>query len=174
LPIAAFISFVVGCARVPRDAPSPTATVSAATLARNSAVPLDHLAPGELQASSAMSFGFPLPTGMKLAMAFPDEAHMAGEVEVQGLVRYVQEHTSTAPPELQGNALVFRSVRMRHGFPDRTFRFEIVSKGRTTSLRIKDTTPTATAEPENITDEERWRKAGYKPNGEPLDIGLLQ
>jgi hypothetical protein len=111
---------------------------------------------------------------MKVVRAFPDEAHLAGDVEVQGLVRYIHDHAATAPPELQGNSLVFAVARMKQGSPEKTFRFEILRTGRVTSLRIKDTTPASTAEPERLTDEERWRRAGYKPNGEPLDVGELK
>ncbi|MGC4066487.1 MAG: hypothetical protein QM784_18005 [Polyangiaceae bacterium] len=169
----AVLSLILGCRHDGGDTPSLATSPSIAPTAL-AAVPLDHLAPGELRASSEMAFGFPIPTAMKLVRAFPDEAHLTGDVEVQGLVRYVQEQSESASPELHGNTLVFARVRMKRGAPERTYRFEITRSGRTTSLRVKDTTPTSTAEPEKSTDEERWRKAGYKPNGEPLDVGQLK
>jgi hypothetical protein len=121
-----------------------------------------------------MAFGFPVPTTMRVDRAFPNAVHLVGDVNVQGLVRYVQANTVAASPELRGNLLVFNSIRLPDADPTRTFRIEIASIGRTTTLALKDTTPAKLPEEPGVTDEERWRRAGMKSNGSPLDVSQLQ
>jgi hypothetical protein len=143
------------------------------TIAPSSTPPLDHLAPGELQASAEFAFGFPIPTTMRIERAFPNAVHLVGEVEVQGLIRYVQAHAQTKTLELKGNAMVFESVRFKAAGPTRLYRIEITGRGPTTRMLIKDDTLTDSPPEPGLTDEERWRRAGMKPNGEPLDVSRL-
>jgi hypothetical protein len=49
---------------------------------------------------------------------------------------------------------------------------EITEANRLVKLLIQDVTPRP-VEP-NLSDEERWRQAGLKPNGAPLDVANLR
>jgi hypothetical protein len=151
--------------------PSPTTVSTVTALGK---LPVDHLALGELQASPSLAFGFPIPTTMSVERSFPNAVHLVGVVETQELVRYVRANAQTHGIELQGNALVFDQVRFKGGEPTRIFRIEITSQGRSTRMLIKDETPQSLPNESGLTDDERWRRAGMKPNGEPLDISRLQ
>jgi hypothetical protein len=89
-------------------------------------------------------------------------------------VRYIQENTVTRYPELRGNTFVFSSVKLSATAPERTFRLEVTSHLRTTRLVIEELATAKSPEPPAQTDEERWRRAGLKPNGEPLDVTQLR
>ena len=137
-------------------------------------VPLDHLAPGELRAGNELAFGFPIPIGMTIERAFPDAVHLVGDVDVQGLVRYVRSNAQTNVLELRGSSLVFDSVRIPAAGSDRRFRIEIFGRGHPAQLLIKEETASAQPSEPHLTDEERWRRAGMKPNGDPLDVSQLR
>jgi len=150
------------------------AAVSNSALGTTTAPPLDHLAPGELKASSTMAFGFPIPSSMSIERAFPNAIHLTGVADVQGLVSYVRRHSDARSVELRGNNIVLDFVRIPAAGNDRTFRFEISAQSRNARLLIKETTLAAAPPEPGITDAERWRRAGMKPNGEPLDVAQLQ
>lgn len=136
--------------------------------------PVDHLAPGELHAGRELAFGFPIPIGMSVERAFPDAIHLIGDVDVQGLVRYVRANARTSNLELRGNRMIFENVRIPAIGELRRFRVELSGGGRPTRLLIKDVTPNAPPSEPTLSDEERWRRAGMKPNGDPLDVTQLR
>jgi hypothetical protein len=152
---------------------NPTTSLPVNT-APSQAPPLDHLAPGELQAGNNLAFGFPIPTTMTVERTFANAVHLVGEVEVPGLVRYVRANAQTHVLELKGNSMVFEAVRIPAAGPSRIFRIEITGQGRTTRLLIKDDTPLPPPTEPGLSDEERWRRAGMKPNGDPLDVTQLR
>lgn len=176
-PLFVFVlALSFGCSKTATDTRTSAegATASAAPLVASATLPPDRLAPGELRASSQLAFGFPIPDGMTVDRAFPTAIHLVGEVSVQGLIRYVQERTTTGNPELRGNSFHFSSVKLSGTDDKRTFAVEISSQLRTTRLTLTDITPTAIGGPPAQSDEERWRRAGLKPSGEPLDVTQLQ
>jgi hypothetical protein len=135
-------------------------------------VPLDHLRPGELAESAQQVFGFPIPRGMSIERAFPDAAHLVGEVNVSELATYVSKHAQVGAPELTATLLRFDRARIPSQGEQRQYRFDISQHGRQVQLLVKDVTPAPTQP--GLTEEERWRQAGLKPNGAPLDIADLR
>lgn len=152
------------------DDSRPTTALSAT----DPSPPVDHLAPGELHAGHDLAFGFPIPIGMSVERAFPDAIHLIGDVDVQGLVRYVRANARTSNLELRGNRMIFENVRIPAIGEFRSFRVEFSGGGRPTRLLIKDVTPNAPPSEPTLSDEERWRRAGMKPNGDPLDVTQLR
>jgi hypothetical protein len=134
--------------------------------------PLDRLSPGELAESSQLAFGFPVPKGMRIDRAFPDAVHLVGEVPAAELVSYVQKHAQVNGAELAGKMMHFDHVRIPSQKAPREYSFDVVQTGQKVQLIIKDVTPRQT-EP-GLSDEERWRQAGLKPNGEALDVSDLR
>lgn len=89
-------------------------------------------------------------------------------------MHYVQQHAQTGRVELLSNAMVFDTVRIPAAGSSRTFRVEISAQGRIARLLLKETTIAESPKEEGLTDAERWRRAGMKPNGEPLDVSQLR
>lgn len=128
--------------------------------------PVDRLAPGELGRSQLLAFGFPTPQGMVVERRFANSVYLAGAVSASALLDYVRAHTIAGPAERIGNRHVFKKVKIRGGDTNRTYDLEVDDEGPTQKLVVTDVTPPA-LEP-GLSTEERWRRAGYKPDGTPL------
>lgn len=159
----------VGCRR---NQALPSKETRAAATASAPAPPVDRLLPGELGSSSELVFGFPVPIGMSVERVFPDAAHLIGEVTVSGLVDYIRKHAQVGTAELTGSMMRFDQVRIPQQAPDHLYRFELVRQARQVRLVIKNITPPPTQA--GLTEEERWRQAGLRPDGQPLDLSKLR
>jgi hypothetical protein len=139
-----------------------------------SAKPLDHLAPGELAQGPGQVFGFAVPGQMKVLGAFLEVAYLQGEVTPEALANYVRERVDVDRVEIGAVSTVFPRVHIKSGDQQRIYDFDITpSNGRTTELVIRDVTPQP-KNPPGTSDAERWRQAGYGPDGKPLDMNLLK
>lgn len=150
----------VGCesgSRAPRyGPPGPSASAGG----------VDRLAPGELAPGTQQVFGFAAPRELTLERRFPDAAHFTGVVPAESVANYVRQRVEAERVEIGAARTVFPSVRIKGGAPDRVYRIEVVSDAPITKLVIKDITPPP-LEP-GLTDEERWRRAGFTADGKPL------
>jgi hypothetical protein len=160
---------VAGCSKKPSPAP---AAVSGPTSAP-SALPLDHLAPGELAASQVEVYGFRVPRGMTVESRLPDRAYVRGRVSPEALANYVREQVVVSHVEIGAARTVFPLARIKAGPQDRLFTLEVVPDGSETRLVLKDVTPPPPPPP-GLTDAERWRAAGLTPDGRPLDPKKLE
>jgi hypothetical protein len=157
-----------GCRAKPvKTEPAP------ATSTARSAVPVDHLAPGELAPSEAEAFGFAVPVGMKIETKLPDRAYIRGDVSPEELANYVRTRVAASHVELGAASTLFPAVKIPGGPPERIFSFEVVSDRAGTRLIIRDVTPPPPSPP-GLTSEERWRAAGMSPDGRPLDLKKLE
>ena len=161
LPVLALL--LLGCSH--RPIPTPPGAADAGP----TALPVDRLLPGELAQSKLLVFGFPIPQGMTVARRFADSVHMVGAVPPDALTAYVKAHAATGPAELIGNRKVFSKVKIRGGDPSRLYDIEIDMAGANQRLIVSDVTPPP-LEP-GLSVEERWRRAGYNPDGTPLASG---
>jgi len=98
---------------------------------------------------------------------------LLGQAEVEPLLTYLRKHATLGPIELLERRMLISEVRFKHGDPSRMYRMEIANKGVKLALVIRDITPKVD-QTTHMTEEERWRHAGLRPNGEPLDKGQLQ
>lgn len=151
---------VIACSR------HPQATASAKRDAGAEVAPIDHLGPGELAQSKMLAFGFPIPQGMAVERRFANSVYLAGNVSPSALLDFVRVHALTGPAERIGNRRVFRKVKIRGGDSTRMYDIELDDAGSTQRLVVTDVTPPP-VEP-GLTPEERWRKAGYMPDGTPI------
>jgi hypothetical protein len=135
--------------------------------------PLDRLAPGELAPGSGKVFGFDVPDGMAVRGKFHDVAYLHGNVEADALANYVRERVVVAHVEIGAARTVFPNARIKAGPPDRYFQIEVVRGTGSTELVIRDVTPGPKA-PDDLSPEERWRRAGRRPDGRPFDITELR
>ncbi len=157
-----------GCHRRPDAAPDSTAAP------QPSAKPLDRLAPGELNQGPGQVFGFAVPVQMHVNGAFLDVAYIAGNVTPEALANYVRERCDADHVEIGAVSTVFSHVHIKGGAPDHVYDFEVKpGRGPLTELVITDVTPRPKAPP-GFSNADRWRQAGYGPDGKPLDVNQLK
>jgi hypothetical protein len=152
------------------SAPKPIASNA---LSSSLAPPLDHLAPDELAEGKLEVYGFPVPRGMDVESRLVDRAYVRGRVSPEALANYVREHVAVSHVEIGAARTVFPMARIKNGPKDRYFTIEVYADGPSTRLVLKDTTPPPPPPP-GLSDAERWRAAGYSPDGRPLDPSKLE
>jgi hypothetical protein len=147
-----------GCKRTPKqELPSPVEPPPP---------PADRLAPGQLIEGDVSIFGLQLPERTRVQAAFRESASTVGAYSPEDLAAYLKRRLDVSHVEIAGAKILFPRVRVR-GNTTRLFRIEISPSPEGTELRLRDITP-PTPIP-GLTEEERWRKAGMKPNGELID-----
>jgi hypothetical protein len=148
----------------PAPAPAPSATEVA------SAKPIDRLAPDELEVGKSEVFGFEVPRRMRVKGAFLEVAYLEGNVTPEALANYVRERVEVDRVEIGAASTRFERAHIKRGAPERIYDFQ-VSPGSAdlTELVIRDVTPRP-PNPSFMNDADRWRQAGRKPDGTPLDI----
>lgn len=164
--VAVVLSAAPGCQSEP-DVVGPSPAPSA-TLAR----PLDRLGPGELAVGKAEAFGFVAPREMRLERRYPDTAHFVGNVRPESVSNYVRERVLVAQVEVGPARTIFPKVTIKGGAPERVYRIDVVGDGPLTRLVIRDITPPPTTE--GLSEQERWKRAGFGPDGTPLNPKQLQ
>jgi len=128
--------------------------------------PVDHLATNELSHSKVLAFGLPIPEGMKVERRFASSVYLTGSVSATALADFVRAHAIAGPLERIGNRRVFSKVKIRGGDSSRLYDIEIDETGATQKLIVTDVTPPPLTP--GLTVEERWRRAGYMPDGTPI------
>ncbi|HVW26004.1 MAG TPA: hypothetical protein VHC69_11590 [Polyangiaceae bacterium] len=133
-------------------------------------MPIDRLAPGELAPGTEVLDGLVLPHGMHVSARFPRIAHATGPLRAEDVTSYVRDRVDVKRVELAAVGTVFNAVHVLGGDPAKTYRIEVTSSGNATEIVMHDLTPIPpkTADPTE-SEADKWKRAGYKPNGMPLD-----
>lgn len=131
---------------------------------------MDRLAPGELAPGTETLYGLVLPRGMHVSARFPGIAHATGPLRPEDVSNYVRDRVDVKRFELGAAGTVFPAVHVEGGAPDKTYRIEVLSAGNATEVVMHDLTPL----PPKVggpaeSEADKWKRAGYKPNGAPLD-----
>jgi len=158
--VTAALCLSMGC----KKSPSPDAAASAAP---SSVPPVDRLAPGELPPGTEAVFGLKLPRGLALQGVFPGAAHAFGPLSLEDVSNYVRARVDVKRVELGAVGTVFPAVHLLEGDPTRLYRIEVNPRGLNTELVVRDVTPPPPPPP-GLSDAERWKRAGYNPDGTPL------
>jgi hypothetical protein len=139
-------------------------------------VPIDRLAPGELAPGEEALFGLVLPKGMKVQGRFDTTGLAWGELSAEDVANYVRTHVEVERVEIGAAGTIFPNVVIKGRPPEHSFRIEVMREAAGTRLILRDVTPEPPAPPPTpgLTDEERWRRAGFSPNGKPLDMKALE
>lgn len=172
LPLAALASLASlaapGCRADEQPPPPPAASAAAAPAPR----PVDHLAPGELAEGTEQAFGLPVPRRMGVKLRFHDEVVASGDVPAEQLANYVRQRVLAEKVETGPAKTVFSRATVKSA-PQRMLQIDVVSRrGRQTDLVVRDVTRVP-AEP-GLSEEERWRRKGLKPDGSPIDPTRLE
>jgi hypothetical protein len=165
LAIAVGALLALGCRS--KSAPAPLATPSASAAPDPKLV--DRLAPGELEPGKSQVFGFEVPRNMDVKGAFLEVAYLEGPVTPEALANYVRERVEVDRVEIGAASTLFPRAHIKRGAPERIYDLVVApGSGPLTELTIRDVTPPRPSPP-GMTDAERWRQAGRKPDGTPLD-----
>ena len=148
--------------------PLPKTVPRASTSAE---LPADRLAPGELAEGTADAFGVKLPRGFSIVRSFEDEISADGPSQPEQVANYLRRRVDAASVEIGPGSTVFVDARAK-AHSERTLRIDVFGKRGGTEIVVRDRTPPA-VEP-GLSEEERWRRNGLKPNGEPLDPTKLR
>lgn len=135
-------------------------------------VPVDRLAPGELAPGKSQVFGFEIPKEMRVKSRAIDRVVLEGEVDANAVVTYVRDRVVVSHVELGAGRTIFPRARIRQGLPDRFYQIEVIPIRRITQIVIEDVTPRP--DPEGLSEEERWRRAGRDAEGRPIRDDLLK
>lgn len=150
-------------------APDASAAVSSAAPPRNDKL-VDRLAPGELTAGKSQVFGFEVPVNMRIRGAFLEVAYLEGPVQPEALANYVRDRVDIQRVEIGAASTIFSRARIKRGAPDRIYDIVVTPQpNQRTELEIRDVTPRA-PNPPGMTEADRWRQAGRKADGTPLDM----
>jgi len=145
-----------------------------AQAAASVAPPVDRLAPGELPPGRDAIFGLLIPQGMRIQGQFKDSGLAFGALDAAAVANYVRDRVEVSHVEIGAARTVFPGARIKNGPADRTFRIEVIGEGAATRLLVEDVTPPPPPPPENISDSERWRRAGFTPDGKPINMNALK
>jgi hypothetical protein len=164
---------LLACRRAPAPGAIPSATPSVVASAPEPKL-VDRLAPGELEPGMSQVFGFDVPRGMRVQGVFLEVAYVQGHVTPESLANYVRERVEVERVEIGAASTVFPRAHIKRGAPERLYDFTVSpGAGDLTELVIRDVTPRPKS-PAGMSDADRWRQAGRKPDGTPLDPSELR
>src|SRR5262249_26919273 len=146
-----------------RAEPSPAAA---------SSKPVDRALPDELAEGTESAFGLPVPRRMRVDARFPDAVFASGNVGPELVAKYIRERVEAARAEARGTNVIFAEARIRapataENAPQRVVRIEITERAGRTELVVRDQTRPPSAD--GLSEEERWKRLGLRPDGRPLD-----
>ena len=158
-----------GCRRGPskEGAPAPPpATTSLPAPPR-----VDEAAPGELAEGTEQAFGLVLPRRMEVGPRYEDAVFARGRLLPEDVLIYVKQRVTGGAIEVGPQRSVLRDTVPR-GSPAQRVQVEVLYDGLETRLVVRDRRrpPAAPA----LSEEERWKAAGLRPDGKPLDPNTLQ
>ena len=168
--IAALFAAAVATSACHRRAPPDDTGVPAAIAPAGeapAALPIDHLAPGELVEGTEEAFGLVLPREVRVERRQLGSVRAIGPVSVHSLVRYLRTRIAEGHRE-EGDAFAsFEDVRLR-GKPGVVFRIRMTElPPRGTLLEIDDVTPPPI--PDLPNEAARWKQVGLTPSGKIAD-----
>ncbi len=129
----------------------------------------DRLSAGERLPEAEVAFGLPLPAALRLVRNFDDAAYFAGDVAFDELFEHVRRHVLARDVQLVRGGAVFPRAYLLGDETKRLLRIDLARTARGTQLHVKDITPPPSALMTGLSDEDKWRMAGRRPDGSPLD-----
>jgi hypothetical protein len=135
-------------------------------------LPVDRALPGELAEGNLKAFGLVLPRVMAVGGTFSDVVYASAEVTSDRISNYVRQRVTAQSIDMGPTKTVFSRAVVR-GQPGVELDIHVLSRGGSTDVEIHRIPPPTPA-PAGLTDEERWRAAGFKSDGTPLDPTHLE
>jgi hypothetical protein len=158
------VAACVACGR----GPNPVARADAGTV--SSAAPVDRLRPGELAPGNQEAFGILLPRGVKVDQRFEKVVYASGELDNSAVANFLRERITAGRIELGTNRTLFSGVHL--GDANREYWVEVLGGPGRCRVVVRDVTPEPV--PAGLSEEELWKRAGFSPDGRPLDPNNLK
>ncbi len=168
------LACAVGCKKTPPPEEEEQAQAHApgAPRAASSEAPVDHLAPGELAPGSESAFGLTLPRVLRIERKIEGSAVFArGQAEPAAVTAFFRARVHDG----KVRSLPFEGTSFEHVVatdPKIQLSIRVEPDAQGSRVEIHDVTPPPKVDLPD--DEARWRAAGLKPNGQPLDPSHLQ
>ncbi len=136
-----------------------------------SARPVDRTLPGELAEGPDKAWGLVLPRVLVVRARLDDMIYADGEVSPDRVANYIRAHVSSDKVETGPAKTVFPRAVVR-GQPGVELAIEVINRGGSSEVQIHNLSLVKMTP--GLTEEQRWRAAGLKPDGTPLDPTHLQ
>jgi hypothetical protein len=137
--------------------------------------PADRLAPGELPIGNDKAFTLPLPRASKIMQRYGGTFTIVSQHTPEQIANFVRIHVKGGSVTAGTNATQFEDVVVPEE-PNRHLSIEVRGGsfvgGAHTELVVRDITP-APSDPK-LSNEDKWKKAGYTPDGRVLDPKHLE
>lgn len=135
----------------------------------------DHLAEGEIPEGKEKAFTLPLPRAVRVGPRFEGTVHVACQHTPEELANFVRARVRDGKVSTGTAATLFEGVSVATA-PDKKLRIEVRRSsplsGFRSEMTVQDVTPTAN-DP-NLSEADRWKKAGMTPDGKLLDPKHMQ
>lgn len=165
---ASILATAIGCRREAEIETAPAAFPSVAP----ASTAADQLRPGELAEGKERVYGLVLPRDFRVVRRFGDSTVARGAPPAEQVANYVRERIEAETVEIGPMRTVFVNARLNDEDPERLLRIEVAQQPSASEIVVKDVTPVP-IDPE-LTEEERWRKAGLSPSGKQLGLQEMQ
>ena len=149
-----------------REHHAPTESGVRPPLPVASQLPVDRTLPGELAEGTEKAFGLTLPRVVVVRGRFTDLVVGSATVSPDQVANYIRQRVTAERVETGPVKTVF-SRAVVPGQPDVQLSIQVLSNGGYTELQVNNLS-LAKSQP-GLTEAERWRAAGLKPDGTPLD-----
>lgn len=137
----------------------------------DAALPVDHLAEGELAEGPEGAFALRLPLASTVTMRFPESVHVRSSLPPDELASFVRARVTHGTEGVGTTTTTFTNVVVP-AEPSRQLAIEIrpasLHTGARSEMVVKDVTPPPEPDP-SATQAELRRKAGLTPDGKLLD-----
>lgn len=164
IPAAAALAIgLAGCKKAPVDEPldAPSAAPS-----QPAPLPVDYTLPSELAEGTETVLGLVLPRGFAVVRTFEGETHARGPASPEQTANFLRRRLQASFVEVGPSSTIFQSARVKGG-NGTPLRVVVGDRSGITEIVVHDLTP-AKVDP-SLSEEERWRRSGLKPNGELID-----
>jgi hypothetical protein len=108
---------------------------------------------------------------MQITAQFPDAIFARGPLDSTSVTKFVRERVVAESAETWAIKTVFSKATVK-GSPQRTLQIEVLSDGNQTELVVRDETRLPAKE--GLSQEERWREHGLRPDGTLIDPTHLE
>ncbi len=130
--------------------------------------PVDRLASGELAPSKLTLLGLRLPRGMTVDGIYGSTGHASGDLSREKVSNHIRMQVPAAKVEIGAARTLFPRAQLPGQPADHFFRIEVQGKGERSELTVTRFVP-APPRP-NLSEAEQWRRAGFRPDGTPIDV----
>ncbi|MCS6898374.1 MAG: hypothetical protein RMJ98_01135 [Myxococcales bacterium] len=129
-------------------------------------LPPDHTLPGELAEGEVKVSGILMPRGFLVHRVFEHQTHVRGMATPEQTANYLRRRLEVGSVDVGPSRTIFSGARVK-GKEGPPLRVEVNSLGGVTEVVVIELR-TVPIDP-SLSEEERWRKAGLRPEGGLLD-----